>query len=188
MTRPGHPRDRLLEQIIEWFAANGVLDTSMRTLAAGVGTSNRMLNYHFGSREQLLAAVVTRICESEQDALESCLGATEDPVEAGVQYWHHAAETARVFAPLFFELAAHAMYGKAYADGLRRTLTEAWLSGYRKGFARVTTEEHAERLAHLCLAVGRGVLFEVALTGQRACADAAIAEFTAMVRTAVPGV
>jgi AcrR family transcriptional regulator len=181
------PREVLLGRIVDWFAVNGVLDTSMRTLAAGVGTSNRMLNYHFGSRDQLLAAVIERVCEAERDALARFLHDSSDPVDAGRRYWSHVAETASVFAPLFYELAAHAMYGKEYAEGLRNVLTDAWLDGFTQGFARVTDRAHAERLARLCLAVGRGVLFEVALTGNRAAADAAIEEFTTMARRAVAG-
>jgi len=180
-----HPREVLLDRIIDWFAANGVLDTSMRTLAAGVGTSNRMLNYHFGSREQLLAAVISRVCEVEGAALTECLAAEADPVDAGRTYWEHAADTAAVFAPLFYELSAHAMYGKPYAEQLRTVLTDAWLSGFTAGYARVTTAEHAVRLAWLSLAVGRGVLFEVALTGDRAAGETAIDEFTELVRAAV---
>lgn len=182
---PDSPREVLLRRIVDWFAAHGVLDTSMRTLAAGVGTSNRMLHYHFGSREQLLAVVIGRVCEAEGQALEECLAADADPVEAGRTYWQHVADTAQAFAPLFYELSAHAMYGKPYADQLRAVLTEAWLSGFSKGFARVTDERHAERLARLCLAVGRGVLFEVALSGDRRAADEAIDEFTEMTRRAI---
>lgn len=179
---PEHPRELLLRRIVDWFAANGVLDTSMRTLAAGVGTSSRMLNHHFGSREQLLAAVVGRVCEAEGEALDQCLATTQDPVEAGRTYWRHVADTARVFAPLFYELSAHAMYGKPYADRLRTVLTDTWLSGFTRLFARVTGEQHAERLAGLCLAVGRGALFESALTGDRAAADAVVDDFTSMLR------
>lgn len=180
-----HPREVLLGRIVDWFAVHGVLDTSMRTLAAGVGTSNRMLNYHFGSREQLLAAVIGRVCEAEGQALEQCLAATADPVEAGRTYWHHVAETARVFAPLFYELSAHAMYGKPYADRLSGVLTDAWLSGFSRMFVRLTDEQHARRLARLCLAVGRGVLFEAALTGDRQAADEVIDDFTTMLRQAL---
>jgi AcrR family transcriptional regulator len=176
------PRDVMIDKVVEWFRANGVRDTSMRTLAAGIGTSNRMLNYHFGSREQMLAAVIERICGAEREALELFVSRNVDPVEAGRQYWSHVADTAQVFAPLFYELSAHAMYGMAYADDLRQVLTAAWLSGFTEGFAPVTSPEHAEQLARLCLAVGRGVLFEMALTGDRAAADSAIDEFTAMIR------
>lgn len=186
MSQSAGPREDLLRRIVDWFATHGVLDTSMRTLAAGVGTSNRMLNYHFGSREQLLAVVIERVCESEREALAHFLADTTDPIEAGRHYWGHVAETASTFAPLFHELSAHAMYGKAYAESLRVVLTDAWLDGFTRGFARLTDPEHAERLGRLCLAVGRGVLFEVALTGDQAAADSVIDDFTAMLRTAVP--
>ena len=176
------PREVMLSKVVEWFTANGVLDTSMRTLAAGIGTSNRMLNYHFGSREQLLAAVIERVCEAERDALDRFVSEIDDPVEAGREYWIHIADAAQVFAPLFYELSAHAMRGKDYAEDLRRVLTDAWLSGFTEGFARVTSPEYAEQLGRLCLAVGRGVLFEMALTGDRAAADSAVDEFTAMLR------
>lgn len=157
----------------------------MRTLASGVGTSNRMLNYHFGSREQLLATVIERVCEAERDALARFLAADADPVEAGRRYWGHVADTASTFAPLFHELSSHAMYGKAYAESLRVVLTDAWLDGFTSGFTRITDTDHAERLARLCLAVGRGVLFEAALTHDRAAADAVIDDFTAMLRTSL---
>ncbi len=176
------PRDVLLDKVIAWFAANGVLDTSMRTLAAGVGTSNRMLNYHFGSREELLAQVVARVCEGEREALAELLASHTDPLEAGRRYWQHVADVAQTFAPLFYELASHAMYGKAYADELRHVLTDAWLDGFTEGFTRLTDRQHAQRLARLSLAVGRGVLFEIALTGDRPTGDEAIDDYTAMVQ------
>jgi AcrR family transcriptional regulator len=180
-----HPREALLARVVDWFATHGVLDTSMRTLAAGVGTSNRMLNYHFGSRDELLAAVVERVCEAERAALQDCLARDDDPVAAGERYWFHVAATAQAFAPLFFELSSHAMYRKAYAERLRVLLTEAWLCEFTRGFRRVTTPDQAARLARLCLAVGRGVLFEVALGGDRAAADRVVQEFTLLLRGAL---
>ncbi len=186
MTTPSEgPRELMLQRIVEWFATNGVLDTSMRTLAAGVGTSNRMLNYHFGSRDQLLAAVIGTVCAAEGQALEECFAGTHDPVEAGRVYWDHVAETASNFAPLFYELSAHAMYGKPYAEQLRHILTDAWLSGFSTGFSRAVGQPQADRLARLCLAVGRGILFEMALTGDREAADSAIDQFTQMTRQAL---
>ncbi|MEJ7647480.1 MAG: TetR/AcrR family transcriptional regulator [Nakamurella sp.] len=171
--------------MIRWFTEHGVVDTSMRTLATGIGTSNRMLNYHFGSREDLLTAVIEQVCASEELAIRDYLAESPDPFVAGAAYWQHAAATADTFAPLFYELAAHAMYGKLYAQRLQQILTESWLAAFTEGFARVTDGQQALRLAHLSLAVGRGVLFELALTGDRATADATIAAFTAMTREAI---
>lgn len=179
------PREALLRRAVGWFAQHGVLDTSMRTLASGIGTSNRMLHYHFGAREDLLAAVIEEVCRGERRALADCLAAAEDPFEAGEAYWVHVAETAAAFAPLFYELSAHAMYGKPYAQSLREVLVDAWLDGFTEGFSRVTSPEHAAVLAGLSLAVGRGVLFDVALGGDRTRADAAVGAFTAMARASV---
>jgi AcrR family transcriptional regulator len=45
------PRDALLEKVVAYAAANGIAGRSLREIAAGVGTSHRMLLHHFGSRE-----------------------------------------------------------------------------------------------------------------------------------------
>ena len=55
------PRDRLLSALVEYAAAHGLADASLRELAAAVGTSHRMLLYHFGSREGVVAAEPVRL-------------------------------------------------------------------------------------------------------------------------------
>lgn len=55
------PRERLLAAAVEHVAAHGVGDLSLRRLAAALGTSHRMLVYHFGSREGLLVEVVREV-------------------------------------------------------------------------------------------------------------------------------
>ncbi|WP_454561861.1 TetR/AcrR family transcriptional regulator [Mycobacterium haemophilum] len=53
-------RDDLVAQATEVLAGTGVIDTSLRTLAAEMGTSARMLVYYFGSKEKLILAVLNR--------------------------------------------------------------------------------------------------------------------------------
>jgi len=48
------PRDRLLAAAVDQAIRGGIADLSLRELAAAIGTSHRMLLYHFGSREGLL--------------------------------------------------------------------------------------------------------------------------------------
>lgn len=169
-------RDELLQRSVAWFAQHGVGDTSLRTLAAGIGTSHRMLHYHFGSREGLLAAVVQAVEEGEREALNRFLGETSNPDAAGRRFWEHVADAATTFAPLFFELSGHAMQGAPWAGSLRvwlgsgwtDALTDLWVSlGHPPAEARV--------FARLNLAAVRGILFELAVTGDRSAADEAIA-------------
>ncbi|HTA04061.1 MAG TPA: helix-turn-helix domain-containing protein, partial [Streptosporangiaceae bacterium] len=64
--RPGSARDRLLAAAVAIATQGGIADLSLRELAAAIGTSHRMLLYHFGSREGLLAAVTLAVEEAER--------------------------------------------------------------------------------------------------------------------------
>lgn len=180
---PVSARDELLDRAVAWFAAHGIGDTSMRTLAAELGTSGRMLHYHFGSREGLLAAVVERVERGEQAVLAAYLAETDDPFAAGARFWPHVAEAAQTFAPLFFELSAHAMHGREYAAPLRQWLTTGWVDEVVAALvaAGLPADQAADR-ARLAVATTRGLLLELAITGDRAAADRAMAEFTALLR------
>ncbi|MFQ6172070.1 TetR/AcrR family transcriptional regulator [Oryzobacter sp. R7] len=176
------PRDDLLARAVVWFAEHGVGDTSLRTLADGIGTSHRMLIYHFGSRTGLLAAVVEAVERAERHALLE-LTAAHDPFEAGAAFWARVADRAEVFAPLFFELSSHAMRARPHADPLRRWLDGGWTTALRDAYAAAGAPPAlAATLALQSLAMARGLLFELAVTGDRDAADAAMARWTAAVR------
>jgi len=169
-------RDALLARCVDWFAHHGVGDTSLRTLADGVGTSHRMLLYHFGSREGLLAAVVEAVEQGERDELATLLARTDDAYAAGQQFWAHVADAATTFAPLFFELSGQAMQGRPWAAELRGWLASGWLEALTDLWVRVGhPPAQAAELALLNLATVRGLLFQLAVTGDRAAADRGVA-------------
>ena len=178
-------RDDLLDAVTDHVLEHGLIDLTLRPVAAAVGTSDRMLIYHFGSREGLLGAVVEAVERGERAVMADFLAAHDDPFEAGAAFWTHVADRAQIFAPLFFELSGTAMQGKPYAASLRQWLATGWVEELADGFRRSGFgDEQAVRLARLSLGTARGLLFELAATGDRAATDDAMAEFTAMVRTA----
>lgn len=182
------PRDELLARAVAWFAAHGIGDTSLRALARELGTSHRMLIYHFGSREGLLTEVVGAVERGERATLDAMLAAArEDPYAAGAAFWTHVADAASTFAPLFFEVSGLAMQGAPYAVGLRSWLADGWTDGLAEGFeASGFSRDRARELAQESLAMARGLLFELAVTGDRASVDAAMGRFTAAVRELPP--
>lgn len=170
-------REELLGRAVDWFMKNGVGDTSLRTVAAGIGSSHRMLLYHFGSREGLLAAVVDVTWAAQAQHLEVMLDEGRDPLEAGRAFWKSLADEAQTFGPLFFELAAAAMHGHEWAASLR-TWIGVWNERLTQYYVRIGhAPERAAAIAHTALALARGVLFELALGGDRERADATILEF-----------
>ena len=53
-------RDDLAEQATDYVLEHGLIGLSLRPLAAALGTSDRMLIYHFGDKDALVAEVIAR--------------------------------------------------------------------------------------------------------------------------------
>ena len=171
-------REDLLSRAVSWFTEHGIGDTSLRAIAAALGTSHRMLIYHFGSREGLLTAVVETVEQRERDLLTRLIAAGDDPYDAGLWFWSKVADTAATFAPLYFELAGHAMQGREHAQLLRDWLADGWTDALTELYAAAGhPPDQAADLVRMSLAMARGLLFDVAITGDRAAADRAMTKF-----------
>ena len=174
-------RDALLERAIGHFAAHGIGDTSLRALAEAIGTSHRMLIYHFGSREGLLAAVVDTVEEGARQTLARMVEEARtdpDPLDAGLRFWRLVTDDALVYGPLFFELSSHAMLGLPHAVELRGRLVTTWLDALASMWrARGVPARRARTQARLDLAVARGLLHDLLLTGDRRGVDAAMRRY-----------
>lgn len=167
-------RDSLLADAVEHFAKNGIGDASLRTIATSIGTSHRMLIYHFGSREGLLAEVVRTVEQQQRDLLT---GLSDLPVEEQNEvFWRRVTEAALIYGPLFFELSAHAMQDLPHTEPLKADLINVWLPPLTELCIRAgLPADQAPAYARLGLAASRGLLFDLLLTGDRAGVDEASA-------------
>lgn len=85
--RPGRPRadetnqrERLLDAAVACFAADGVAATSLRSIALKAGVTPALVNYYFGSKEQLLDAFVAeRVSPAVATLREGVLEAGDNP-------------------------------------------------------------------------------------------------------------
>ena len=180
MEQTSEARDRLLRATIEHVSAHGILDRSLRQLAAEIGTSHRMLVYHFGSKEGLLVEVV-RAVEAEQRSLMAELAA-DDTLEAGEQVRRM---NRRLTDPrlrgnerLFFELYVQALRGGGPAAELLPEVVHAWLAPLRELAVRYgVPSDRAATHARLMLAVARGLLLDLVATNERKAVDRAFDHF-----------
>jgi AcrR family transcriptional regulator len=171
-------RERLLAATIDHVAAHGIGDLSLRQLAAAIGTSHRMLVYHFGSKEGLLVEVVRAVEARQRQALAD-LDDGSPPAEQARRMWRRLADPAMwPLERLFFELYGQALQG--------RTHTAELLDGIVDDMARPLAEilirqghppETAAARARLGIAVVRGLLLDLLATGDRAAVDEAMELF-----------
>ena len=99
--------------MIAHFAAEGLADQSLRRIAEAVGSSHRMLLYHFGSKDGLLLAVVREVEARTQARLaaqaEEAVGETDVLIR---RMWAYLADPALGdFERLFFALYGRALQG-----------------------------------------------------------------------------
>ena len=164
-------RRQLLDAVFEEFAAGGVGDRSLRELAAAVGTSHRMLLHHFGSREDMLVAIVEE-AERRQMALVPDL--PMNPAEGFAAMWTDLRRPElRPVERLFFECYARAAQGEKPFTRMIPGAVDSWLG---------EVEAHADApydraMARLGLAVTRGLLLDLVATNDEAGVDAAAEAF-----------
>src|SRR5215210_4177724 len=103
-------RERLLAAAMDHVAQHGVGNLSLRGLAAALGTSHRMLIYHFGSREGLLIEVIRAVEAQQRVAPEAMLlDPQASQAETMRRMWARVADpTLWRNERLFFEVYAQA--------------------------------------------------------------------------------
>ena len=176
--RTSQARERLLAAAVDHALDTGIADLSLRQLAAAIGTSHRMLIYHFGSREGLLAAV-TQAVEDQQRAalLESGTSTAHD----ARQSWQRLSDPQlRPQERLFFELYANALRGRPGTEGFLDGIVESWAAPVADALVKAGADERTARAdARLGVAVVRGLLLDLLATGDRAGVTEAYERFLA---------
>ncbi|GAA4685370.1 TetR/AcrR family transcriptional regulator [Phytohabitans rumicis] len=174
------PRQRLLDAAIDHLAAHGLSDLSLRQLAAALGTSHRMLIYHFGSKEGLLVEAIRAVERRQRDAFaEVSVENAASPGDVLRRMWQRFADPA--LAPherLFFEVYGQALQGRPHAVPLLDGIVESWLEPAVEYARRHGVPEDVARAdARLGVAVMRGLLLDLLATGDREGVDAALERF-----------
>jgi AcrR family transcriptional regulator len=155
------PRDLLLEKVVTFAANGGIAGKSLREIASGVGTSHRMLLYHFGSREGLMAAIVGIVEARQRAAMTSMTAGAGTPHELMMELWEQVTSPQiRPFVRLFFEVFGLAAQRVAGTEALLDSLTTPWLDDgvSAAGQLGLRADPTATRLG---VAVTRGLLLDL---------------------------
>ncbi len=173
-------RQRLLDRTIEYLAVHGSSELSLRRLASALGTSHRMLIYHFGSKDGLLVEVARTMEQRERDIFTDLgLAPGTDPgVAMRAMHQQLSAPQTWPYMRLFFELYGRGLQGDPTAGRLLDGLVEHWID-LLAGFIRQqgVDQQTARTDARIALALARGLALDLLTTGDRAGVDLAAERF-----------
>jgi AcrR family transcriptional regulator len=173
-------RTRLLDAVIVYVATEGLHDQSLRTIAAAVGSSHRMLLYHFGSKDGLLVAVARAVeARTRAQFAELVVDPLATPDEVIQRMWALVADPELAdFERLFFALYGRALQGDSAVRPLLAGATEDWIEANVEAAAAIGVPAETARVhGRLGVAVIRGLLLDLLATGDRAGVDAALAVY-----------
>jgi AcrR family transcriptional regulator len=173
-------RDRLLTAATDHITASGVSDLTLRGLAAGIGTSHRMLIYHFDSKEGLLVEVIKLVEQRQRAALselEFDTGLSGPAITRA--FWRRlSAPDLAANERLFYEIYGQALQGRPGTTALLDGIVDSWLAPVLELLDRLGfPHQYAAAQARLGVAVTRGLLLDLLATGDRAACDAAMEQY-----------
>jgi AcrR family transcriptional regulator len=176
-------RQQLLDAAIEYTAEHGISDLSLRSLAAALGTSHRMLIFHFGSREGLWVEIARTVDRRQREQLRGFPADPGQPLGELMRAWwkHFSAPALWSYERLFFELYGQALQGRPHTAGFLDGIIDDWLDPLLAAtVARGIPEPQARAHLRLGIAVTRGLLLDLLATGDTEAADQAMAAFIAL--------
>jgi AcrR family transcriptional regulator len=175
-------REELLERAYRYALRHGLADLSLRPLAGAIESSPRVLLFLFGSKDELVRALLARARADELALLtrvrdEAVPG---DPATVVAAIWRWLADPShRPLLTLWLEAYARSLIEPdgPWADFARQTVEDwlAILAGAQDGRRRRGRGGAADRT--LALAVLRGALLDLLATGDTQRTGAAVRRY-----------
>ena len=167
---PSLRRDQILEACINYILDHGVADLSLRPLAAAVGSKARLLIYHFGSKDALLAEAMLLVRGRTQLAFAKSLssGAVSQPTQIIRAFWHWATSRKHErYLHLFFEIHGLALHRPAmYRQYLRGAVT-SWVEMFAEVLPQKISRSKRLQLSSVAAGTVFGLLLDFLSSGDK---------------------
>ncbi len=156
-------RDVLIEKTVDYLKRRGLAGLSLRPLAAEIGTSARLLIFHFGSREGLIEAAMCEIRRRFQNSFKHHYAAAGRNANVIQSFWNWATHPSNLgYVRLMFEAQVLALQDpKHYARYLKST-SDGWVKVIETSLG---PSKDSRAAATLCMAVVDGLMLEYMGTG-----------------------
>jgi AcrR family transcriptional regulator len=169
-------RDQMLANLVAYVRANGLpADCSLRQLAQELGTSHRMLTYYFGSRDGLLATVLTTM-RSEEKQTRTSTAENWGLRDAALAMWSYytAPQRESEHRAFFYVFSLALQQPDSYREFLASLDNWSVLTA-ELGMAQGLEPEQARQSAQLIVSSIRGLLMDRLTSADPGRVDAAFA-------------
>ena len=163
MPRDTRRRDELASAATDYVLTHGLVGLSLRPLAAALGTSDRMLLYHFAGKDDLVAAVL-RVSNDRSAAEVRALPASPDVRQAVLDLWLLVSTRLGSCQRMYVEAAALGLFGLEPYASVVREANQVWVASVAAHLvASGTPPERAHRAVALLDAAFTGFLLDLPL-------------------------
>jgi len=161
---PALPREEILELASEHLAEVGFSTATMRSVATALGISTTPLVNYFGTKEELVAAVVGWREDTDRETVLAS-GGDLDSIE---RYWVDSVSPRRIKGlRLSFEVATHQSRTPDDTGSSSDAWYLAWIEESTRCLTRLgLSRALADREARSLTAILVGLQFEVLITGE----------------------
>jgi len=163
-------REDLLSACIAYILENGVADLSLRPLAAQVGSKARLLIYHFGSKDALLAEAMTVVRARVQKAFAEIVDSERQrkPSDVIRTFWSWATSMQhQKFLRLFFEIHGLALQRpEQYGPYLEKAVS-SWVELMVQVLPERLSLARRRALATLAVTTAIGLLLDYLSSGDK---------------------
>ena len=129
-------RECLLDQVTDHVLEHGLIGLTLRPVAAAIGTSDRMLIYHFDSREALVSEVVARTTERAIAVVEAMPAAPSVRSAVNRLWAAYLTEPLNSCLDIYCQAAATGLIGHEPYLSDARASNERWSVALRAYFVR----------------------------------------------------
>ena len=159
-------KDELTAALIDYLLTHGLSELSLRPLAAELGTSARLLIYHYGSKEGLLAAAVQAMHAHLRNSLQVLAQAKPAAGSTPLRrFWDWAVAPKNLpHLKLLYELQVLAARNPSTYGPLLQEAAADWLEEVMR---ILPDDERDAATASLPIAVFDGLFLELMITGDK---------------------
>jgi AcrR family transcriptional regulator len=161
-------RVELLDAAVEYAAEHGFSELSWRPVAAALGVSPTTLVHHFGTKEQMLEAILGRLRERMFVATRDSDGDQSDLATEARASWTRASDPRHgAEFRLFFAVYGRALQAPQQFGAFLEHVVAYWMGALIDAQGPDIDPAAATRRATLVIATIRGLLLDLLATGDR---------------------